>query len=303
MHLGQGDVEECIAEIKTLYQLAAHVSKGPTLLEELIAHRLISNAFDGLVSVCASEKADSKQLEDLLQWVGQIKTIDDAGTRVDQTDRFIGLEAILNMSRVDTSAGVFVRFVDWEETFLILNANYDRFVEVAKISDFSEFEVAHSELVETMIENESWVMESRLQSALMGRKSKGIWTGKMLSGMLMPAIEGVVESENQIKAKQRMLQIVIAASIFKKNEKRFPKSLSELAPQYLNDIPSDPLTGQPFVYQEIENGIKIHSTKLDSQADSVSTVNRLLIELEKVSWSDFAENLRSEELEYGYGFQ
>ena len=96
-------------------------------------------------------------------------------------------------------------------------------------------------------------------TALLDRKSKGIWVGRMLSGSLMPATRNILEDERGLRAKHDMLQIVIAATLFEQATGAYPSSPKELVPKNFDKLPSDRFTDQPFVWSTTENGLQIHS--------------------------------------------
>ena len=78
--------------------------------------------------------------------VNEMEMIGGAGQRVDQTERFVGLDAAVSMARgnmgvtgaassMESGIQMFSRIVEWEEVLQIMNANYDRMAEAAKIED------------------------------------------------------------------------------------------------------------------------------------------------------------------------
>ena len=128
-------------------------------------------------------------------------------------------------------------------------------------------------------------------SALKGRRATGIWLGRMLSGMLLPAADQILKSENANKTKHAMLKMAIAASIYKKENGQYPAALSGLVPQYLEALPADPMVAidpsapvdKPFEYQVIENGIRIQST---GWSPDVVRHEKRFIELRQNIWEE-----------------
>jgi len=300
--LHEGDVDGCIEDLKSQFRLGIHISKGPTLVEELRGIATVGRVLDGVASVCASEKADAQELKNLLRWVNEMEMIGGAGQRVDQTERFVGLDAAVSMARgnmgvtgavssMESGIQMFSRIVEWEEVLQIMNANYDRMAEAAKIEDPQQARDAQAVLEQELIENEKWVVDNMTISALKGRRAKGIWLGRMLSGMLLPAADQIFDSENANKTKHAMLKMAIAASIYKKENGQYPAALSDLVPQYLDALPADPMEAidpsapvdKPFEYQVIENGIRIQST---GWSPDVARHEKRFIELRQNIWEE-----------------
>ena len=306
--LYKDDVEACIAEIKVIYRFAMHVSQGQSLVEELVCHNLMNTGLECLASLCASEKCNSSQLKDLLQWVDEIEFVDDVGDRVDNFERYGCLDAVVAMARegssknypvgdLEAQIGSFSGIVDLEESLKQVNGYYDQVAEICRIKDPSEFESEWSSFDEEMAENEKWVMENAVKTALLGRKSKGVWLGRMISGRLLPYVEPVVRSENDIKARHEMLKVVIAAALYKKEMGAYPSSLDELAPKYIESIPIDSLTDEAYVWLPEENRILIHSKLWNDPKIGLSRNDRIVIDAKKVSWEEFSKEQQEDEEE------
>ena len=305
--LNRNDVAGCIEEIKALHGLASHVSHGSTLIEGLIANNLMSEAVDAMASLCISEKASPEQLKSLLQWVSDLKVNERISERVDQTERFVGLDAAISMARgrdprsypaddLAVKLGAFSGIVDSKEVLAQLNSYYDRLVEVASIEDYSELEEGLRTLNDEFVENEKWVMNNVTKSILLGRKSKGIWVGKMLSNMLMPNIRGVLENERGLRARHDMLRIVIAATLFKQDTGAYPSSPEELVPKYLDQLPVDHFSNEPFAWST-ENGLQIHSQKWNDRKNGITLDDRLIISAKKITWQEYIADEPDEEFE------
>ena len=294
--LHQEDVDGCIQDIKALHRLGIHVSRGPTMIEELVSHKLINEAMDSLVSLCASEKASLNQLKALFQWIKEFEIPADLGQRV-ELDRYVGLDATISMARarnfeteeVEGYLGMYSRIIDWPTVLEQLNTDYDRFVEVGEIKDATECASAWSALQKDMVANQNWVTDNGMKSALMGRKSKGIWVGRLLSGILMPDVKIAADSENGIKAKRDILGLIIAAAMFKTENSRYPNSIDELLPQYLSEKPINPFTGQPFVYRLTESGIQIQPQEKSDHSSSLRQNDRLTVLVEQHTWKTFRQ--------------
>lgn len=290
--ISEGDVDGCIDDLNLHFGLAFHVARGPSLVEELVGITIANGARDDVVSLCASGKADALQLKRLAQCLKEAKPIDNCGQRIDLVERLVGLDAAVSMARANGSArgvapsveaqvSMLSQIVAWEETLSTLNGFYGRFKEAAMSKDPDEFQAVYSSLEDEMIENDVWVNDNTLKAGLMGRKSRGIWLGRLLGGTLMPGLGVVVKAENETKSKHEMLKILVAASIFKIEKNVSPESLDQLAPEYLDRIPNDPLTGQAFVLKLTDHGLQIHSPQWDEESD---LEGRLMLELKSETW-------------------
>jgi hypothetical protein len=71
---------------------------------------------------------------------------------------------------------------------------------------------------------------------------------------------------------QAMLRCAIvglAAERFRIRKTRWPTSLAELTPEFLDAVPLDPFDGQPLRYRRLDDGVVIYSTGADGTGDDL----------------------------------
>jgi len=79
-------------------------------------------------------------------------------------------------------------------------------------------------------------------------RSKGYY----ISGLLLPALDTAVERAAECAGKLRVTQVALAVERYRlAHQKTLPDGLSQLAPQFLSEIPADPFDGNPVRYQKI----------------------------------------------------
>jgi hypothetical protein len=62
-----------------------------------------------------------------------------------------------------------------------------------------------------------------------------------------------------------MLRIDLAIHMFQRDQGRLPETLDELAPAYVNKLPLDPFSGQPFRYEPQEKQFELYSVGHDGE--------------------------------------
>ncbi len=80
------------------------------------------------------------------------------------------------------------------------------------------------------------------------------------------------------------LRILAAIESFREQRAAFPKSLSELAPDYLADLPVDPFTGKPFRYRPTNGSYALYSVGPDAKDDGGAPLDRGTNEGDIVIW-------------------
>jgi hypothetical protein len=93
--------------------------------------------------------------------------------------------------------------------------------------------------------------------------------GYQISGLLLPALEKAVENAAQCAGRLRVTQAALAVERYRlANKNALPASLGELAPQFIDSVPSDPFDGQPLRYTKASpKGYVIYSIGKDRKDD------------------------------------
>jgi len=76
-----------------------------------------------------------------------------------------------------------------------------------------------------------------------------------------------------LEATRGQARIACALERYRQDNGRFPETLAALTPRYLNRLPPDPITGQPFRYRRLEDGqfllYSIGWNQLDEQGETL----------------------------------
>lgn len=72
---------------------------------------------------------------------------------------------------------------------------------------------------------------------------------------------------NSHRARLRMLTCSLAIRLYELEHGAPPSELSELTPDFLDDLPLDPFNGEPFVYRRSDKGFQIYSVGPDGRDD------------------------------------
>jgi hypothetical protein len=88
-----------------------------------------------------------------------------------------------------------------------------------------------------------------------------------ISSVLLPALWQVPQAGLRGDAQNRAAAAAIACERFRRAEGRLPKSLDELAPKYLAEVPIDPFDGKPLRYVVEDDGFKVYSVGQDRTDD------------------------------------
>ncbi len=98
--------------------------------------------------------------------------------------------------------------------------------------------------------------------------------GLLFCGWSLPDLTGAVRREARCLANLRLAVTAVALEQFRAaHNNRYPASLSELAPNYLDAVLTDPFDGQPLRYQKQGNGYLLYSIGADLKDDGGKPMN------------------------------
>lgn len=86
-----------------------------------------------------------------------------------------------------------------------------------------------------------------------------------LAKMLMPAVQKSLQAHRLTEARIRCAIAGLAAERFRRAHERWPRSLAELCPKFLGQVPNDPYTGKPLQFRVAPDGIVIYSVGSDGK--------------------------------------
>ncbi len=89
----------------------------------------------------------------------------------------------------------------------------------------------------------------------------------IFSLLLIPNFEASSLRKTTIEAKTLAAKAGIACKIFKNRHGKFPEQLSQLVPDILSEIPTDPFSGKPLIYRRTPSGFIVYSVGSNGKDD------------------------------------
>jgi hypothetical protein len=113
----------------------------------------------------------------------------------------------------------------------------------------------------------------------------------ILAPLLLPISE-VHPALDREEARYRTLCVVLAGQAFQRDHGRFPNTLDELVPEYLDEIPIDNYDGKPLKYRFDPDGPIVYSVYENSSDEGGSEWNPKDVSPGKLRPDDFGSQLR-----------
>lgn len=288
-NLELGQIDLALEDVLAMYRLGQHSSSSATLVEELVGIAISDMANFKVAAICVSKKPSSQQLRKLQKAVEGFVPCRSLAKILQSSERFTMMDTLISIGRGEYDAltpdgtmdltnfltGIGGKTVDWQECSLVVNAWYDRLVDVAKIEDDQKRLQAFLQIEKEMAEMDAEVRSpsSTFLTVLGGRESKGKAMGQIMNGMLTPSCSSIANAETRSKTYFRITQIFISLAAFEKDNGFYPKTLAQLVPQYIKSIPLDPYSNLEFKYSLVsEIDINSNSGSLTKLVPEVYSV-------------------------------
>src|SRR5262249_30866743 len=176
----------------------------------------------------------STQILDCLSEIRQLPPMPTVADKLDPYERFSCLDGLIviaiqwpaypNVIKAGRSNPpsfwdkLFTRSIDWDPALRNVNKAYDRCQNVARMTDRSALAKAMAD-----IDQEFGVRATNLRpidTFLMGPKSRGNQIGKVVIGLMLPAIDKVVTSRERNDQLQRNLHLAFALAAYHADQGR-----------------------------------------------------------------------------------
>ena len=96
---------------------------------------------------------------------------------------------------------------------------------------------------------------------------------RVLSRMLLPALTRAAEAQARHEAQLGLMRIGLAVELYHDQTGEYPQTLEEVAPTVGGEIPLDPFTGVPFVYESHGDRFTLYSARGSVVSPVVSSYN------------------------------
>jgi hypothetical protein len=251
-HAVAGQGKEAGDDLQMNLALARSLESEPVLISQLVRVALVGITVSGLEQVLNRVGLPAQTLDQLEESFRQSEKREAAGFGF--THAFIG-ERTTDLSAFDMSPEEYLKVPD--------NATPEERVQLeAKIKTTLTEDRQYCEATfDQALAVRNQPFTKRLSQDVFFQAAT-VATNKnlILSSMFFAGLNNVAPKEAGSLANMRLAQTAIALEKFRlAHANRFPKSLGELTPNYLNAVPADPFDGQSLRYHKVSNGYVLYS--------------------------------------------
>jgi hypothetical protein len=288
LELGSNDVARAWEDLQTSHRLGALVAREPSVMEFLLGAGMEPLFDDALAGLATRGAVTPEQARRIL---ADLDTLPSYPSGLDVIDRLERVETLALAIGLAVEGGgsqgwelleappSVASAVGWDDVLRTINRWFDRFGMAARQDGSSTAREAIRKWL-----SEAHAAEAKAKATLdaVGRQPAGggrrtaASPADLSEAMAVKIISGVgtgfdtmarIANRDYQDAYARLDRLGLALAAHRGEKGAFPAALSGLVPQYAQEVPVDPLTSQPFVYEKRGNGYLLYSLGPDGKPD------------------------------------
>jgi hypothetical protein len=275
-NLGEGRVDDAWRDLRALHRLSHLATQGHTLVEQLVAIAMSSQACEGTVTLLHHGKLSVEQVRQVQRDLAALPSFAVMARSLNESERASALNAFLSvgsggggemftaLSGVqdnDFGNNAFnVISVDWNLVLRETNRWYDRLAQAAALPDRTARAVALDKIESDM---QQLVAEVRTPASwaagVVSRQQRSQLVASIMLSLFLPAINAATETEDRANAFLELTRLAAALAAYRAEHGAYPKRLDDLVPDVLEKLPVDLYNAKPFIYQRDGGGYLLYS--------------------------------------------
>jgi hypothetical protein len=295
LHAGEGRHDKAWQDLLACHRLGRLVARGGTLIEHLVGIAIDHIASGADLYYVGRARLTVKQIKDCLRDLQRLPPMPNITEKVDVTERFIFLDAIMMLDRngiqaidgldgkgpeanqkaPDARTRRILEDIDWDTVLRVANRWHDRVVSALRARDRGVREKQLDQFDQELAKLKQGLSASGGvgKGFLTARnaKARGQLLGDTLVTLLFPALRKVNAATDRIEQTQRNLHVAFALEAYRREHGRYPDKLEALVPGYLERIPGDLFSGKALIYRQVESAYLLYSVGANGQDDQGRT--------------------------------
>jgi hypothetical protein len=294
LHISERKIAEAEQDLLACHRLGRLCGRMPFMIHALVAIAIDSIACQGDARLMESGGLSAARALAYQQQLRQLAPLPSMVDVIGTAERYIFLDTVSQLARerlAPTGAlGLLGSFfpkqietafshhsaINWNDALVFGNAQFDKMVVAARQPTVPQrkkaFEQLHQELrkMTPEIRDPEKLLTASFVTAV-AHRDLGRLMGKLLTVMLMPALEAAFEAENRAHTREALGQLGFALAAYHADHDGYPDSLNALAPNYISRIPHDLYTEGPLHYRRQAAGCLLYSVGANGVDDGGRT--------------------------------
>ena len=238
----RGDYGETVQDLDAIMKLANAVGEEPIFFSQLVRVAITGILYANVSQTIPVENLSPEQVDQLLQITA------DAGGRNGFANSFSG-EGLMGLETFDDiRSGELMRTgepsVSIDDFFMQFYGSI-----LARPFLYMDQE-AYADIMERMTDAmERPFYEAKPEMDRLTNEIENLPRTRVISRILLPALTRAAETQAQNEAQLGLMRLGLAVELYHDQIGEYPQTLEDVAPTVGGEIPLDPFTGMPFVYE------------------------------------------------------
>ena len=293
LSLGNGNVKQAQADVMACHRLARLVGQGTTI-EALVGIALHAVACRTSNVIAHDGKLTVKQVLKFRAEFDSLPPLPKMIDKINIAERYMYLDSVSTMARKGPAALMALTgddspntrsliaklaansLIDWNIVMTMGNEFYDRYSVAVRTEDREKRVAALAKIedelkkIKVEVSDPASILKSLLLD-LSPRKTAGKKMGGIFLALLAPGLSATLHAEERAETKRRLTSLAFAIAAYRSDTQAYPKTLADLSPKYVNQLPTDPRTGKSFVYRRNKAGYILYGLGRNGEDDDGRT--------------------------------
>lgn len=289
--LAEGRLDDALSDTLIVHRLARHVGSGISLIELLVGLSLDARACSLERRLITHPKFDRNHLAVLKAEVSQLKKLPNAIETITLGDRLIGLSNLVLFAREmegdielteefstipylfkwedrDALRATLANKIDWDIVLREWNGFHNQLQAMTRENQLQQFRKIENDLPD-LREWEANFQDPqiRLQMLIDERGTSSKLYGQLLMMLQLPNVEPTLTAEMRNAMRRTTLNVAMSLLKYKYDRGRYPRSLDELTPKYLEEVPQDVFGTGGLIYKSDGQSFTVYSVGMNGEDD------------------------------------
>ncbi|XAM00439.1 hypothetical protein OT109_03425 [Phycisphaeraceae bacterium D3-23] len=276
----RGELESAVDDILAVRRLAALQRQDPTLIGVLVGISIDANAHSTLKHLLVQRTLDTDALDRLAAgWDDRVAVVP-MSEHINIGERSMALDMIQQLwsGRVASDEGAFgiPRFAEYasprfdiNRALRTINGHYSRLTLLMRMENYEEYQRFSRRFNEewerrhATLNQDAAGIASDVAAAALTRNGFTDLLTNMFMNVLLPALGAARNTEIRNATHEYAVYVAIQCERYRLSNGDIPPSIDALVPDYLDQVPRDPIDGEPMRYRATNAGFVVYSIGTD----------------------------------------
>jgi len=290
LEISRGNITSAEDDLLGCHRLARLYGRPPFLIPALVAYMIDATACAGDARLMDAAQLYAKRALAYQQELRQLAPLPTMADVIEQ-EQLLFLDTVTRVAREELppgeAFGLLAAYfpneiekafahrsaINWDDALIFGNEQFDKAVAAFRKPTGQERKRASAQMNQELrkLTPEFDKAFGKWLEGAAARKDLGRTMGKVLTVMLLPAVDSALEAESRAHTRESLGQLGFALAAYHADSGSYPNGLSALAPKYINRVPNDLYTEQPLHYRREGAGCLLYSVGANGVDDGGRT--------------------------------